>query len=115
MNQQMYRNAATQANLSDPAERGGLQLWGRILAAACGDVGPGRMLDPGTAGTLLPAARRRTALKAGVRLLLTAGRPAKAPDPVRHISNQPGKMGYAIARAAREAGARYPWRAARRH
>ncbi|QXW29528.1 bifunctional phosphopantothenoylcysteine decarboxylase/phosphopantothenate--cysteine ligase CoaBC [Aeromonas sanarellii] len=113
MNQQMYRNAATQANLKTLAGRG-ILLWGPDSGSqACGDVGPGRMLDPLdlverccqqlAAEPLLAGVRL---LLAGVRLLLTAGPTREALDPVRYISNHSsGKMGYAIASAAREAGA----------
>ncbi|MGK4474781.1 bifunctional phosphopantothenoylcysteine decarboxylase/phosphopantothenate--cysteine ligase CoaBC [Aeromonas molluscorum] len=106
MNQQMYLNAATQANLQTLASRG-ILLWGPDSGSqACGDVGPGRMLDP--LDLVERCCQQLTAapLLAGVRLLLTAGPTREALDPVRFISNHSsGKMGYAIARAAREAGA----------
>lgn len=106
MNQQMYRNAATQANLDTLASRG-ILLWGPDSGSqACGDVGPGRMLDP--LDLVERCCQQLTAepLLAGVKLLLTAGPTREALDPVRYISNHSsGKMGYAIARAAREAGA----------
>lgn len=106
MNQQMYLNAATQANLKTLASRG-ILLWGPDSGSqACGDVGPGRMLDPLELVELCCQQLAAEPLLAGVRLLLTAGPTREALDPVRYISNHSsGKMGYAIARAAREAGA----------
>ncbi|ALP40100.1 bifunctional phosphopantothenoylcysteine decarboxylase/phosphopantothenate--cysteine ligase CoaBC [Aeromonas schubertii] len=106
MNQQMYLNPATQANLKTLASRG-ILLWGPDSGSqACGDVGPGRMLDP-----LELVERCVTRLQgerplAGCRLLLTAGPTREALDPVRYISNHSsGKMGFALARAAVELGA----------
>jgi phosphopantothenoylcysteine decarboxylase / phosphopantothenate---cysteine ligase len=106
MNQQMYRNPATQANLQTLASRG-ILLWGPDSGSqACGDVGPGRMLDPLDLVERCCQQLTVDPLLAGVRLLLTAGPTREALDPVRYISNHSsGKMGYAIARAAREAGA----------
>lgn len=106
MNQQMYLNAATQANLQTLASRG-ILLWGPDSGSqACGDVGPGRMLDPLDLVERCCQQLTTAPLLAGVRLLLTAGPTREALDPVRFISNHSsGKMGYAIARAAREAGA----------
>lgn len=106
MNQQMYRNAATQANLATLANRG-LQLWGPDSGSqACGDVGPGRMLDPLELVERCVAALAPAQTLAGLRLLLTAGPTREALDPVRYISNHSsGKMGFALARAAAELGA----------
>ena len=105
MNQQMYRNAATQANLQTLAERG-IQLGGRIPAArpAAMWARPGCWI-PGTGGTLLPAARRRTAPGRRQAAAHPARPTREALDPVRYISNHSsGKMGYAIAHRPREAG-----------
>ncbi|MGL5293940.1 MAG: bifunctional phosphopantothenoylcysteine decarboxylase/phosphopantothenate--cysteine ligase CoaBC, partial [Aeromonas sp.] len=106
MNQQMYRNAATQANLKTLASRG-ILLWGPDSGSqACGDVGPGRMLHPLELVERCGQQLTAKPLLAGIKLLLTAGPTREALDPVRYISNySSGKMGYAIARAAREAGA----------
>ncbi|MFM5359273.1 bifunctional phosphopantothenoylcysteine decarboxylase/phosphopantothenate--cysteine ligase CoaBC [Aeromonas veronii] len=106
MNQQMYLNAATQANLKTLASRG-ILLWGPDAGSqACGDVGPGRMLDPLELVDRCCQQLAAEPLLAGVKLLLTSGPTREALDPVRYISNHSsGKMGYAIARAAREAGA----------
>lgn len=105
MNQQMYRNAATQANLKQVAERG-LLLWGPDSGSqACGEVGPGRMLEP------IAIADKAVEffgpkLLQGMSLLLTAGPTREAIDPVRYISNHSsGKMGFALAKAAAAMGA----------
>ena len=104
MNQQMYLHAATQANLQTLAQRG-VQLWGPASGTqACGDVGPGRMLNPDE--LVAECIRFLAKPKLDLRILITAGPTREALDPVRYISNHSsGKMGYAIARAAREAGA----------
>lgn len=107
MNQQMYRHLATQHNLATLLQRGTL-VWGPALGAqACGDVGPGRMLEPMELLTLIE--QHFTAppqLLAGVKLMLTAGPTREALDPVRFISNHSsGKMGYALAAAAQQMGA----------
>ncbi len=106
MNQQMFANAATADNLRQLAARGVL-VWGPDEGdQACGDVGPGRMLEPQQLCDLL-AARFAPGPLDGVELLLTAGPTREAIDPVRYISNRSsGKMGYAIAAAAVEQGAR---------
>jgi phosphopantothenoylcysteine decarboxylase/phosphopantothenate--cysteine ligase len=106
MNQGMWRNAATQANVELLAARG-VTLWGPAEGAqACGDVGPGRMLE---VDDLLQrvASRFDTGLLAGKRVLITAGPTREAIDPVRYISNHSsGKMGFALARACVDAGAK---------
>jgi phosphopantothenoylcysteine decarboxylase/phosphopantothenate--cysteine ligase len=102
----MWRNAATQANVELLAARG-VTLWGPAEGAqACGDVGPGRMLE---VDDLLQrvASRFDTGLLAGKRVLITAGPTREAIDPVRYISNHSsGKMGFALARACVDAGAK---------
>ena len=106
MNQQMYRNAATQDNLDNLRKRG-LTIWGPASGSqACGEIGPGRMEEP-----LVIAERVEhffaPKLLQGVSLLLTAGPTREAIDPVRYISNHSsGKMGFALARAAAEMGAK---------
>ncbi|MGE0385290.1 MAG: bifunctional phosphopantothenoylcysteine decarboxylase/phosphopantothenate--cysteine ligase CoaBC [Gammaproteobacteria bacterium] len=103
MNQQMWRAAATQANVSLLAARGVEILGPAQGEQACGDVGPGRMLEP---AEIVEALQRTGGALAGVRVLVTAGPTREAIDPVRFISNRSsGKMGYAVARAALEAGA----------
>ncbi|MGB5856316.1 MAG: bifunctional phosphopantothenoylcysteine decarboxylase/phosphopantothenate--cysteine ligase CoaBC [Oceanisphaera sp.] len=115
MNQQMYRHPATQHNLTLLAQRHTL-VWGPALGAqACGDTGPGRMLEPMELVALIeqhftplspPAAQPKAQLLAGVKLMLTAGPTREALDPVRFISNHSsGKMGFALAAAAKQLGA----------
>ncbi|MCG6891195.1 MAG: bifunctional phosphopantothenoylcysteine decarboxylase/phosphopantothenate--cysteine ligase CoaBC [Gammaproteobacteria bacterium] len=106
MNQQMFANAATAANLEQLNARGTL-VWGPDSGEqACGDVGPGRMLEPAHLLANIEAHFQPGRLQ-GVELLLTAGPTREAIDPVRYISNRSsGKMGYALARAALRAGAK---------
>jgi len=105
MNQAMWRDPATQHNCRVLAERGVGLVGPGSGAQACGDTGPGRMLEP---AELLAAVAARFAPGAldGVRVMVTAGPTREALDPVRYISNHSsGKMGFAIAGAAAEAGA----------
>lgn len=111
MNQQMYRNLATQANLASLTARG-FTLWGPASGSqACGEVGPGRMLEPldiAELATQFFATHDAFELKplAGQSLLITAGPTREAIDPVRYISNHSsGKMGFALAKAAADMGA----------
>lgn len=111
MNQQMYRNLATQANLASLTARG-FTLWGPASGSqACGEVGPGRMLEPldiAELATQFFATHDAVELKplAGQSLLITAGPTREAIDPVRYISNHSsGKMGFALAKAAADMGA----------
>lgn len=105
MNQAMWRNAATQANIETVRARG-VAVWGPAEGLqACGDTGPGRMLEPVALVERL-AARFDTGLLAGRRVLITAGPTREALDPVRYLSNHSsGKMGFALARACADAGA----------
>lgn len=106
MNQWMWRAEATQVNLATLLTRGFRVFGPDSGVQACGEVGPGRMLEP------LAIARElstlfETNILAGKKVLITAGPTQEAIDPVRYISNHSsGKMGYALARAAVEAGAR---------
>jgi phosphopantothenoylcysteine decarboxylase/phosphopantothenate--cysteine ligase len=106
MNSAMYAQPATQHNLDTLRERGALvvgPLHGRL---ASGDVGPGRMADPEDIADATAMALGRRGDLAGVRLLVTAGPTQEPLDPVRFLSNRSsGKMGYAIAVAARDRGA----------
>jgi phosphopantothenoylcysteine decarboxylase/phosphopantothenate--cysteine ligase len=106
MNQQMWRNTATQANVETLRTRG-IALWGPAEGEqACGDVGPGRMLEPEDL-VARAAGLFETGALAGLHILITAGPTQEALDPVRYISNRSsGKMGYAVAQAALDAGAR---------
>ena len=107
MNQQMYRAQATQHNLQTLATRG-LLLWGPDSGSqACGDVGPGRMLDP---LTIVDMAAQHFASPVKdlqhLNLMITAGPTREPLDPVRYITNHSsGKMGFAIAAAAAQRGA----------
>ena len=146
MNQQMWRAAATQANLKVLVGRGVRFIGPDAGWQACGDVGPGRMSEPAgivsellaedgsassrsapsgsaTSGPTAPTAPAAPAAPAaptapaapavesaaplaGVRVLVTAGPTREAIDPVRFISNHSsGKMGFAVAAAARGLGA----------
>ncbi|MNC25509.1 Coenzyme A biosynthesis bifunctional protein CoaBC [compost metagenome] len=106
MNQQMYRATATQHNLETLASRG-LLIWGPDSGSqACGDVGPGRMLDPLTIVEM--AAQHFSVIKdlQHLNVMITAGPTRERLDPVRYITNDSsGKMGYAIAAAAAARGA----------
>ncbi|MDB6089558.1 MAG: coaBC [Gammaproteobacteria bacterium] len=106
MNRIMWANPATRANVATLRQRG-IQIFGPGEGdQACGEVGEGRMLEP------LELVDRATTLLIGGgplqgrRVLITAGPTRERIDPVRFISNRSsGKMGFAVAQAAREAGA----------
>ncbi|MFC0075037.1 bifunctional phosphopantothenoylcysteine decarboxylase/phosphopantothenate--cysteine ligase CoaBC [Samsonia erythrinae] len=106
MNQQMYRAQPTQDNLRTLAARG-LPIWGPDSGSqACGDVGPGRMIDP--LDIVGRAQRHFSAINdlQHLNILVTAGPTREALDPVRFITNHSsGKMGFAIAQAAAARGA----------
>ena len=108
MNQQMWHALATQDNIKTLTSRG-VNIWGPGAGEqACGDIGLGRLLDADELVKLscdFFSMRRNYSLK-GQHWLLTAGPTREAIDPVRYISNHSsGKMGYAIAKAAINAGA----------
>ncbi len=105
MNQQMWKHPATQDNLTALAARGMHFAGPGAGSQACGEVGPGRMLEAIEICAATAALFER-GLLTGRRVLLTAGPTREPIDPVRYISNHSsGKMGYAIATALREAGA----------
>ena len=106
MNQQMYRNAATQHNLQLLASRG-LQLWGPDSGSqACGDIGPGRMLDPMAIVEMVALHFAPVKDLQHLNIMITAGPTRERLDPVRYITNDSsGKMGFAIAAAAAARGA----------
>lgn len=105
MNQQMWANPATQQNLRQLKERGIRQFGPASGDQACGEVGLGRMLEAEPL-VHLTADLFETGLLAGRTVLITAGPTQEAIDPVRYLSNRSsGKMGYAVAQAAAEAGA----------
>lgn len=106
MNQQMYRAQATQDNLKTLEARGVHLLGPDSGSQACGDVGPGRMLDPLDIIAHCEEILHTPQDLAHLNVLLTAGPTREALDPVRFITNHSsGKMGYAIARAAAARGA----------
>ncbi len=105
MNREMWTHPATQRNIAQLQADGAQVLGPGHGDQACGEVGDGRMLEP---QQLLDAviAHFQPKLLKGRRLLITAGPTFEAIDPVRGITNlSSGKMGFAIARAAAEAGA----------
>ncbi len=103
MNQAMWRHPATQHNVALLAARGARWLGPGEGVQACGDEGPGRMIEP---QAIAAAVLAGTSLLAGRRVLLTAGATFEDLDPVRFIGNRSsGRMGYALAAAARDAGA----------
>lgn len=105
MNRQMWENPATQRNIATLRGDGIAILGPGCGDQACGESGLGRMLEPDELVAAL-IAHFQPKLLAGYRLLLTAGPTFEAIDPVRGITNlSSGKMGFAVARAAREAGA----------
>jgi phosphopantothenoylcysteine decarboxylase / phosphopantothenate---cysteine ligase len=105
MNVEMWQNAATQRNVAQLAMDGIGLLGPDAGDQACGETGMGRMLEPEQLLEEVIASFQRKTL-AGKRILLTAGPTFEPIDPVRGITNlSSGKMGYAIARAARETGA----------
>lgn len=106
MNRQMWQSPATRRNI-DRLQRDGVSVLGPVSGdQACGEVGMGRMLEAhdiaeSVAGLLAPK------LLSGTRVLITAGPTFEPIDAVRGITNRSsGKMGYAIARAALDAGAK---------
>ncbi|MEO9947550.1 MAG: bifunctional phosphopantothenoylcysteine decarboxylase/phosphopantothenate--cysteine ligase CoaBC [Paraglaciecola sp.] len=105
MNQQMWHAKATQANLTTLSQRDVTFFGPAQGEQACGDVGPGRMLEPQDLADLLLPQKSPLLLK-GQKITITAGPTREEIDPVRYISNHSsGKMGYALARAAKELGA----------
>ena len=105
MNQQMWQNAASIANMQTLRQRGTHILGPDSGAQACGEVGLGRMLQPIEIAEQLSQLFQTTALT-GRKIMITAGPTWEAIDPVRGITNHSsGMMGYAVAQAAVEAGA----------
>ena len=105
MNRQMWENPATQRNIAQ-LQSDGVEILGPASGEqACGEVGAGRMLEPEEIVEAVIAFFAPKVL-AGRKVLITAGPTFEAIDPVRGITNlSSGRMGYAVARAARQAGA----------
>ena len=105
MNQGMWRKSATQRNIATLKADGITILGPASGEQACGDVGPGRMLEPGEIISHLTHSGQTKALD-GTNVTITAGPTWEALDPIRGLSNHSsGKMGYAVAEAAAAAGA----------
>lgn len=105
MNRQMWEQPATQRNLRTLRGDGVGVLGPGVGDQACGETGPGRMLEPRELFEEIEAALQPKRL-AGKRVLVSAGPTEERIDPVRVLTNlSSGRMGYAVARAAREAGA----------
>ena len=105
MNQAMWRDPRTQHNIHRLSTQGVKVLGPGVGAQACGDTGPGRMLEPEELAELTAEQFQHGSLS-GKRVFITAGPTREALDPVRFISNHSsGKMGYALAEAAADAGA----------
>ena len=105
MNREMWAHPATQRNLQQVAADGATVLGVGSGWQACGETGDGRMLEPAEMLEDLIAFFQPKVL-AGQHVLVTAGPTFEALDPIRGITNHSsGKMGFAVARAAREAGA----------
>ncbi|MBD8108290.1 bifunctional phosphopantothenoylcysteine decarboxylase/phosphopantothenate--cysteine ligase CoaBC [Erwinia persicina] len=107
MNQQMYRALPTQHNINLLAQRGML-IWGPDSGSqACGDIGPGRMLDPLAIVDLAVGWAAPINDLQHLNIMITAGPTREALDPVRFISNHSsGKMGFSLAAAAAKRGAK---------
>jgi phosphopantothenoylcysteine decarboxylase / phosphopantothenate---cysteine ligase len=106
MNHVMWSNAATRANVATLQQRG-IQIFGPGAGdQACGEIGEGRMLEPLELVDRVAALPSGDGPLRGRRVLISAGPTRERIDPVRFISNRSsGKMGFAVAQAAREAGA----------
>lgn len=106
MNRQMWAHPATQANIALLRERGARVFGPGAGDQACGETGPGRLLEAPDIVAALVAARGPRVLE-GARVLVSAGPTFEDLDPVRFLGNRSsGRMGFAVAAAAREAGAR---------
>jgi phosphopantothenoylcysteine decarboxylase / phosphopantothenate---cysteine ligase len=106
MNRVMWANKATQANVHTLIGRGIRFLGPASGNQACGEVGAGRMWEPIQLAEALLAPPVNAGLLAGLNVLITAGPTRERLDPVRYLTNRSsGKMGFAVAEAAREAGA----------
>jgi phosphopantothenoylcysteine decarboxylase/phosphopantothenate--cysteine ligase len=105
MNQAMWLDQQTQNNIAALIQKGRLILGPTEGLQACGDVGPGRMLESNDIVSQVAGLFSSKALS-GKHVVITAGPTREAIDPVRYISNHSsGKMGFALARAAIDAGA----------
>ncbi|MCI5564911.1 MAG: bifunctional phosphopantothenoylcysteine decarboxylase/phosphopantothenate--cysteine ligase CoaBC [Clostridiales bacterium] len=107
MNTGMWENAATRQNVETLRARGARLIGPEGGFLACGDQGAGRMSEPETIFDAIAETLARTEDMRGLRVLVTAGPTQEKIDPVRYLTNRSsGKMGYAVAQAAAERGAR---------
>ena len=106
MNRIMWANKATQANVDTVVSRGVRILGPASGGQACGEIGAGRMWEPIELAESLLQPPPNAGLLAGLNVLITAGPTRERLDPVRYLTNRSsGKKGFAVAEAAREAGA----------
>jgi phosphopantothenoylcysteine decarboxylase / phosphopantothenate---cysteine ligase len=106
MNRVMWANKATQNNVKTLVSRGIRFLGPASGDQACGEIGAGRMWEPMEIAKTLLEPPVNAGLMAGLNVLITAGPTRERLDPVRYLTNRSsGKMGFAVAAAAREAGA----------
>jgi phosphopantothenoylcysteine decarboxylase / phosphopantothenate---cysteine ligase len=106
MNRVMWANKATRANVETLIARGVRILGPASGNQACGEVGAGRMWEPVQLSEAVLAPPVNAGILAGLNVLITAGPTRERLDPVRYLTNRSsGKMGFAVAEAAREAGA----------
>jgi phosphopantothenoylcysteine decarboxylase / phosphopantothenate---cysteine ligase len=106
MNRVMWANKATQANIETLVTRGIRILGPASGNQACGEIGEGRMWEPLKLAESLLERPANAGLLSGLNILITAGPTRERLDPVRYLTNRSsGKMGFAVAAAAREAGA----------
>jgi phosphopantothenoylcysteine decarboxylase/phosphopantothenate--cysteine ligase len=106
MNRIMWSNKATQANVATLVSRGIRFLGPGSGSQACGEIGAGRMWEPLQLAESLLAPPVNAGLLSGLNVLITAGPTRERLDPVRYLTNRSsGKMGFAVAAAAKEAGA----------
>ncbi|MCQ8102766.1 bifunctional phosphopantothenoylcysteine decarboxylase/phosphopantothenate--cysteine ligase CoaBC [Methylomonas sp. SURF-2] len=105
MNQAMWHKRVTQDNITSLRRHGVNFIGPDSGSQACGEQGPGRMKEPGQICAELFKHAQPKSMR-GIKLLISAGPTREPLDPVRYISNRSsGKMGYSIAKAARQAGA----------
>ena len=106
MNRLMWANAATRANMASLAARGIGVIGPAEGDQACGETGPGRMVEPDVLAAAVMDAPATSGALAGRKVIVTAGPTRERIDPVRFITNRSsGKMGFAVVEAARDAGA----------
>jgi len=107
MNRLMWSNAATQSNVRLLESRGISLLGPAVGEQACGETGAGRMMEPREIADTVLSRQSLAGAMSGLKVVVTAGPTRERIDPVRFLSNRSsGKMGYAVAAAARDAGAK---------